>query len=77
MPQLSWYEFVKKVKELRPELVILLMSSYEIKKQEFDMVLPSTEVAAFIPKPAKMSQFVEAIKRQEMMRPTTQSFLSL
>jgi DNA-binding NtrC family response regulator len=77
MPQMTGFELVKKAKHLRPELVILLMSSYEINKQEFDKVLPSTKVEGFILKPAKMSQLVEAIKQHETMRQTTQSSLSL
>ena len=71
MPEMSGFELVKKVKKLRPDLVVLLMSAFEINKEEFEKVLPSTKVDGFVPKPARLSQILETIKRYESMRQKT------
>lgn len=68
MPQMSGFEFVRKVKQLRPEMTVLLMTAFEINKDEFDKVLPSTKVDGFIRKPAGMPELVETIKRYESIR---------
>jgi CheY-like chemotaxis protein len=44
MPQMSGFELVKKIKQLRPDFVVLLMSAFEINKDESDKVLPPTKV---------------------------------
>jgi DNA-binding NtrC family response regulator len=71
MSQMSGFELVKKIKQLRPDLVVLLMSAFEINKDESDKVLPSTKVDGFIQKPAKLSLLVETIKRYESIRQKT------
>lgn len=68
MAEMSGFELVKKVKLLHPEMVILLMTAYEIRKQDLDVALPSTKIDGFIQKPAKMSLLIDEIKRYEMMR---------
>jgi hypothetical protein len=37
------------------------MSSFEINKEEFDKVLPSTEVAAFITKPISKNLLLDTV----------------
>ena len=51
MPGMNGYEFVKKVKGIKPECKIILMSSFEINDIEFSNVLPDIKIDAFIQKP--------------------------
>ena len=50
MPQMNGFEFIKKVKEIKPEKVFL-MTAFEINDIEFRRVLPSTRIDEFIQKP--------------------------
>lgn len=68
MPQLPGFELVRKIKELRPGMIVLLMTAFEINKDEFDKVLPSTKVDGFIRKPASLPKLVETIKQYKSMR---------
>jgi DNA-binding NtrC family response regulator len=68
MPQMSGFELVKTVRQLRPELVIVLMTACEIDKDEFDKVLPSITIDELVVKPARISEVVETIRRYESIR---------
>jgi two-component system response regulator ChvI len=62
MPGMSGFELVRSVKELRPEIKIILMTAFQINKEEAQMVLPSTPVDDFINKPFKTAELMKAIK---------------
>ena len=62
MPKVSGFQLVRRIKELCPELKVILMSAFEINKPEFDKVLPSTKVDGFLCKPFSISQLLEVIK---------------
>jgi len=51
MPGINGYEFVKKVKEIKPEGKIILMSAFDINNVEFPKVLPGIRIDAFLQKP--------------------------
>jgi CheY-like chemotaxis protein len=51
MPGINGYEFVKKVKEIKPEGKIILMSAFEINDIELSKVLPGIRIDAFLQKP--------------------------
>jgi CheY-like chemotaxis protein len=51
MPGMNGYEFVKKVKEIKPEGKIILMSAFEINDNELSKVLPGIRIDAFLQKP--------------------------
>jgi YesN/AraC family two-component response regulator len=42
MPGLSGIQLARKVKELDPNVKVILMTSFEIKQNEFSKVFPST-----------------------------------
>jgi CheY-like chemotaxis protein len=65
MPNMTGFELVRHIKKLRPEMKVILMTAFEINKQEAQLVLPSTPVDAFVNKPFKTSELVTAIKRVE------------
>lgn len=62
MPDMNGFEVARAVKEVRPDIKIAFTTAFEINKSEFEKVLPSTKVDAFITKPVKLGIFVETIK---------------
>jgi hypothetical protein len=49
------------VKEIRQDIKLAFITAFEINKSEFERVLPSTKVDAFIIKPIKSATFAEKI----------------
>ena len=62
MPNLTGFQLARKVKELHPNIKIVLMSSFEVGRDEFDKVLPSTHVDSFLCKPFALTKLMEAIE---------------
>ncbi|HEY1211612.1 MAG TPA: response regulator [Nitrososphaera sp.] len=63
MPSMSGFQFVQYIKELRPDLRVLFISAFEIHKQEWTKVLPSTPVEGFILKPVRISQLEQILQQ--------------
>jgi two-component system response regulator ChvI len=61
MPRMNGYELVTKIKELQPKVKIILMSAFEINKEEFSRMLPSVETG-LISKPISMKNLVKYIE---------------
>jgi DNA-binding NtrC family response regulator len=74
MPALTGFQLVRKVKDLRPEMKVIMMTMFEVNKPEFEAVFPSTPIDGVIRKPFTPSQLVEKIRgflstmTQETMR---------
>jgi DNA-binding NtrC family response regulator len=51
MPALSGMQLARKVKEINPDVKVVLMTAFEIRDNEFSKVFPSTSVDGFIQKP--------------------------
>ena len=62
MPGLTGFQLVRKVKDLRPEMKVIMMTVFEVNKPEFEAVFPSTPIDAVIRKPFTPSQLVEKIR---------------
>src|SRR5919198_1448411 len=62
MPGMSGFELVMKLEELRPEMKIILMTAFNINKEEAQLILPSSKVDALVNKPFKARELVEIIK---------------
>jgi len=62
MPALTGFQLVRKVKDLRPEMKVIMMTMFEVNKTEFEAVFPSTPIDAVIRKPFTPSQLVEKIR---------------
>jgi two-component SAPR family response regulator len=62
MPALTGFQLVRKVKDLRPEMRIIMMTMFEVNKPEFEAVFPLTPVDAVIRKPFTPSHLVEKIR---------------
>ena len=63
MPTMNGYEFVKKVKEMKPEVKIFLMTAFEINDFEFSRALPSIRIDEFIQKPVSVGNLVVTIQK--------------
>lgn len=63
MPVMNGYEFVKKVKEVKPEMKIFLMTAFEINDLEFSRALPSIRIDEFIQKPVSVSNLATTIQK--------------
>ena len=64
MPGMNGYEFVKKAKEIRKQVNVILMTAFEIEDEEFHNLLPEIKIDAFIQKPfsaGKLNDFIEKI----------------
>jgi two-component system cell cycle sensor histidine kinase/response regulator CckA len=62
MPALTGFQLVRKVKDLRPEMKVIMMTMFEVNKREFEAVFPSTPIDAVIRKPFVPSQLMEKIR---------------
>jgi DNA-binding NtrC family response regulator len=51
MPDKSGIRLARTVKEINPKVKVVLMTSFEIKDNEFSKVFPSTQVDGFVQKP--------------------------
>jgi DNA-binding NtrC family response regulator len=54
MPELSGIQLTRKVKEINPKVKVVLMTSFEIRDNEFSKVFPSTQVDGFVQKPVSV-----------------------
>jgi len=51
MPTMNGFEFIKKVKRLKPTVKVFFMTAFEIDSDEWSNVLPSVKIDEFIQKP--------------------------
>ena len=63
MPGMNGFEFLRKVKEIRPDIKVFLMTAFEINNLEFSNVIPSIKVDEFVPKPITMKKLGIIIKK--------------
>jgi two-component system cell cycle sensor histidine kinase/response regulator CckA len=61
MPALSGIQLARKVKEINPNVKVVLMTSFEIKDNEFSKVFPSLHVDGFVQKPIVISNLTNKI----------------
>ena len=61
MSALTGSQFVRRVKDLRPEMKVIMMTMFEVNKQEFEVVFSSTLIDGVIRKPFTPSHLVEKI----------------
>ena len=64
MPGMNGYEFIKKVKRIKPECRTILMSAFEINDIEFSKVLPDIKVGAFLQKPFSIRTLKDLIMEE-------------
>jgi DNA-binding NtrC family response regulator len=63
MPVMNGYQFIEKVKKLKPEVKIFCMSAFEIDYTQFRIELPFIDIDEFIQKPIRLEDFVMTVKK--------------
>lgn len=63
MPGMNGFDLVRKVKAIKPDVKIFLMTSLEISRSELKRVLPSVKIDGLIEKPAPMRMLVSLIEK--------------
>jgi CheY-like chemotaxis protein len=61
MPEMSGIQLARKVKEINPKVKVVLMTSFEIRDNEFSKVFPSTQVDGFVQKPIRIKDLTNKI----------------
>ena len=61
MPQMNGFQVARSIKEIRSDIKLAFITAFDINRTEFEKVLPSTKVDAFITKPVKPAAFVKTI----------------
>ena len=61
MPGMNGFQLARELSQISPDVRVVLMSSFEINKAEFEKVLPSTDIAAFITKPVGRNQLLDTV----------------
>jgi DNA-binding NtrC family response regulator len=61
MPHMNGFQVARAFKEIKPDIKIAFITSFEINDTEFKRILPSTKVDVFITKPVKPDKFAEII----------------
>lgn len=61
MPIMNGYEFVRRVKEIKLEAKVFLMTAFEIDKAEFRKLLKSVKIDEFIPKPISFKELARIV----------------
>jgi DNA-binding NtrC family response regulator len=63
MPEINGYKFIKRVKEIKPDVKVFFMTAFEINDIEFRRLLPSVKIDEFIQKPISMDYLTTVIKK--------------
>lgn len=61
MPGMSGIQLARRVKQINPNVKVILMTSFEIKENEFSKVFPSTQVDGFVQKPVHLEGLTDKI----------------
>jgi YesN/AraC family two-component response regulator len=61
MPVISGIQLAKRVKEINPNVKVVLMTAFEIRDSEFAKVFPSTQVDGFVQKPVGIRDLTNKI----------------
>jgi CheY-like chemotaxis protein len=63
MPEMTGFQLVRRTKEIRPEMKVIMMTAFEVNKLEFESVFPSTPVDSVMRKPFVPSKLAEMIEQ--------------
>jgi DNA-binding NtrC family response regulator len=64
MPAMNGFEFVRKIREVRPAIKVLLMSAFEINSTELSAGLEGSKVEGFLQKPISLHQLSNIVQKQ-------------
>jgi DNA-binding NtrC family response regulator len=64
MPGMNGFEYVRKVRDINPEIKVLLMSAFEINSAELSAGLKGDSIEAFIQKPIPLDDLGSIVQAQ-------------
>jgi DNA-binding NtrC family response regulator len=62
MPSMNGYELIRKIKAIHPTIKTILISAFDINKNEFSKVMPSVKIDGFISKPISLKELVSIVE---------------
>jgi YesN/AraC family two-component response regulator len=62
MAKMTGFQLARRIKDLQPDVHVILISAFEINKTEFDKVMPHKHIDSFLAKPFPISALIGAIK---------------
>ncbi len=62
MPSMNGYELIRRIKAKHPTIKTILISAFEIDKNEFSKMMPTVKIDNFITKPISVKQLVHVIE---------------
>ena len=65
MPNMNGFQLVRRVREVRPDLKVVMMTAFEVSKPEFETVFPSMMAEGVLRKPFSISRLIEIIKEMK------------
>lgn len=63
MPVMNGYEFIRRVKEMKPRVKVFIISAFEIDDIEFKRELPFVKVDEIIQKPISLEDFTSTVSK--------------
>ena len=69
MPGITGFELAREVRKDHPDMSIIVMTSFEINKFEFERVLPTTKIDALINKPVSLTKLIDTINAVYVSKP--------
>jgi DNA-binding NtrC family response regulator len=61
MPGLTGFELAREAKKVNPDILVVLMTAFEIKLPEFNSVFPSTRIDGTLHKPFRLAELQSII----------------
>lgn len=62
MPNMTGFQLARRIRDLRADIRIIFMTAFEVNKNEFSRVFPSTDIENVIRKPFTPSKLAEIVK---------------
>ncbi len=72
MPGLTGFELAREAKKLNPDILVVLMTAFEIKLPEFNSVFPSTRIDGTLHKPFRLAEIQSTISQMLAKLPVNQ-----
>jgi CheY-like chemotaxis protein len=63
MPGMTGLELLVHVKKLRPEIKVILMTAFNIDKQDLQKLIPSAKIDGFLSKPFRTAELIESLEK--------------
>ena len=71
MPHMNGFQLVEKIRQVRPEMKLVMMTAFEINKSEFESLFPSTHIDSVLKKPFSPLKLVTTIEKVSVSETAT------